>query len=91
MVPVVGDLAGQHALAAIGGEIEGRGGRDISFFYTSNVEFYLVQDRSFHQYARTVAAPPLRQHQRHHTQLLRPQLWLRPPRRRSRGTTAFSY
>jgi hypothetical protein len=57
VVPVVGDLAGHQALAAIGEEIDRRGGM-ISAFYTSNVEFYLVQDRSFHQYARTVAALP---------------------------------
>ncbi len=54
IIPVVGDLAGSHALAAIGQEIERRGLR-VSAFYTSNVEYYLMLDHTFDRYARTVA------------------------------------
>ena len=57
VVPVVGNLAGPHALAAIGRLVRERGER-VSAFYTSNVEDYLLRDGSFPQYARTVAALP---------------------------------
>jgi hypothetical protein len=57
VIPVVGDLAGDHALVAVGGEISKRG-KVISAFYTSNVEYYLVQDRSFHKYAHAVGRLP---------------------------------
>lgn len=57
VVPVVGNLAGTHALAAIGRLVRQRGER-VSAFYTSNVEDYLLRDGSFAQYARTVAALP---------------------------------
>lgn len=57
VVPVVGDLAGPHALAAIGREIRVRDER-VSAFYTSNVEDYLLRDGSFIAYARTVATLP---------------------------------
>ena len=57
VVPVVGDLAGPHALAAIGELVRRRGDR-VSAFYTSNVEDYLLRGGSFDRYARTVAALP---------------------------------
>jgi hypothetical protein len=57
VVPVVGDLAGDHALAAIGDEIAARG-LTVSAFYTSNVEFYLVREGSFDRFAATTAALP---------------------------------
>ncbi|HEU4566113.1 MAG TPA: hypothetical protein VFS05_15740, partial [Gemmatimonadaceae bacterium] len=57
VVPVVGDLAGPHALAAIGREIAARG-ETVSALYTSNVEFYLVRDGSFDRFAATAAALP---------------------------------
>jgi hypothetical protein len=57
VVPVVGNLAGPHALAAIGRLVRERGER-VSAFYTSNVEDYLMRDGSFARYARTVAALP---------------------------------
>jgi hypothetical protein len=57
IVPVVGDLAGDHALAAIGAEIQRRG-LQLTALYTSNVEYYLVQDRTFHKYAMTVRSLP---------------------------------
>jgi hypothetical protein len=57
VVPVVGNLAGPHALAAVGRYVRQRGER-VSVFYTSNVEDYLLRDGSFAAYARTVAALP---------------------------------
>ena len=57
VIPVVGNLAGEHALAAIGRHAAARGER-ISALYTSNVEDYLMRDGSFARYARTVAALP---------------------------------
>jgi hypothetical protein len=59
VIPVVGNLAGDHALAAIGREIAARGER-LSAFYTSNVEQYLIRDRdsTFARFARTVAGLP---------------------------------
>jgi hypothetical protein len=57
VVPVVGDLAGPHALAAIGRVVRGRGER-VSAFYTSNVEDYLMRGGTFARYARTVAGLP---------------------------------
>ncbi len=57
VVPVVGDLAGPHALAAIGRLVRARGER-VSAFYTSNVEDYLMRGGTFARYARTVAGLP---------------------------------
>lgn len=57
VIPVIGDFAGPHALAAIGREVERRGERVIAF-YTSNVEFYLMMDAVFDRFARTVAGLP---------------------------------
>lgn len=57
IVPVVGDLAGPHALAAIGRDLRTRG-LTVSALYVSNVEFYLFRDGSFPRYAATVAALP---------------------------------
>jgi hypothetical protein len=57
IVPVVGNLAGTHALAAIGGEVRNRG-LAVSAFYTSNVEMYLWRDGSFPQFAATTSKLP---------------------------------
>ena len=57
IVPVVGDLAGDHALAAIGREISNRG-LVISAFYVSNVEQYLMRDGVFDRFATTTAELP---------------------------------
>lgn len=54
IIPVVGDLAGDHALAAIGDEIRRRH-LAVSAFYASNVEYYLMLDRSFDRFAATLA------------------------------------
>jgi hypothetical protein len=53
IIPVVGDLAGDHALAAIGNEISRRG-LVVSALYSSNVEYYLMLDGTFDRFAATV-------------------------------------
>ncbi len=58
VVPVVGDLAGSHALVAIGEDARSRG-LQVSAFYTSNVEFYLVRDGIFGDFADNVASLPM--------------------------------
>ncbi len=57
IVPVVGDLAGSHALREIGEVLRERGD-SLSAFYASNVEFYLMQDGNFEQFATNLAALP---------------------------------
>ena len=57
VVPVVGDLAGSHALGAIGRHVE-QMGLTVSALYSSNVEFYLWQAHTFEQFAETVAGLP---------------------------------
>jgi hypothetical protein len=57
VIPVVGDVAGPKALVSIGDVLRERGSH-VSAFYISNVEFYLMQDRTFDRFARNVAALP---------------------------------
>jgi hypothetical protein len=57
VIPVVGDFAGEKALAAIGRYLEQQGVR-VSAFYTSNVEQYLFGGGTFDRFARNVAALP---------------------------------
>jgi hypothetical protein len=57
IVPVVGNLAGPHALAAIGQEIARRGEK-VSAFYNSNIENYLFRDGSFQRYMENVKTLP---------------------------------
>jgi hypothetical protein len=57
VIPVVGDLAGPKALATIGAVLRERGVA-LSAFYVSNVEFYLMQDRTFARFARNLATLP---------------------------------
>jgi hypothetical protein len=57
IIPVVGDLAGEHALAAIGRYIANQGQR-VSAVYTSNVEFYLWRGRGFDRFAATLTGLP---------------------------------
>ncbi len=57
IVPVVGDLAGRQAVEAVG-EYLGEIGQEVSAFYTSNVEFYLVGGRGFDRFAENVAGLP---------------------------------
>ncbi len=58
IIPVVGDLAGDHALVAIAKFLDERN-FTVSAFYTSNVEFYLMRNGGFAQFADNVARLPL--------------------------------
>ncbi len=57
VVPVVGDLAGRHALAAIGRDAAALG-LDVSALYVSNVEQYIWRDGTFAQFAQNAAGLP---------------------------------
>jgi hypothetical protein len=57
VVPVVGNLAGPKALAAIGQEVARRGEK-VSAFYNSNIENYLLRDGSFQRYVENVKKLP---------------------------------
>jgi hypothetical protein len=57
VIPIVGDLAGEHSLSAIAEYLLQRDTR-VSAFYTSNVEFYLFDDGVFSAFARNVDALP---------------------------------
>ena len=57
IIPVTGDLAGPHALRAIGRDIAERGER-VSAFYVSNVEFYLMRQGSFERFADNATTLP---------------------------------
>ena len=63
VVPVVGDLAGSHAMHEIARHITERGDR-VSALYTSNVEFYLMRgegagsNAAFDRFARNVTLLP---------------------------------
>jgi hypothetical protein len=58
VIPVVGDLAGVHALPAIAAFLDERN-VTVSAFYTSNVEFYLMRSGGFTQFADNVAGLPI--------------------------------
>ncbi len=57
VIPVVGNLAGDHALSAIGSDARQRG-LQITALYASNVEFYLWEGRSFDRFAGTLSELP---------------------------------
>ena len=57
VVPVVGNAAGSHALAAIGRLVTEREEK-ISVLYISNVEQYLIRDGGFPQFAENVKLLP---------------------------------
>ena len=57
IVPVVGDLSGPHAMAAIGAMMAERGER-LSAFYVSNVENYLFRDGHFPRFAGNLRRLP---------------------------------
>lgn len=57
VIPVVGNLAGPRALAAIGRLMTDRGDT-LSAFYTSNVEFYLFGDGSFPRFVGNLSHLP---------------------------------
>ena len=57
IVPVVGNAAGEHALAAIAQLVAERGEK-VSALYISNVEQYLIRDGGFPQFAENVKLLP---------------------------------
>jgi hypothetical protein len=57
VIPVTGNLGGDHALAAVGRLVASRGER-VSVLYTSNAEDYIMRDGLFPKFARSVAALP---------------------------------
>ena len=57
VIPIVGDLAGPSALAAIGRLMTSRGDR-LSTFYASNVEFYLFADGTFPRFVENLERFP---------------------------------
>jgi hypothetical protein len=57
VIPVVGNLAGPSAVAAIGRAVTARQER-VSAFYVSNVEFYLFGDGSFPRFAANLGRLP---------------------------------
>jgi hypothetical protein len=57
VIPVVGDLSGPRALAAVGASLRKRGQR-LSAFYASNVEFYLFGDGRFGNFVNNLGAMP---------------------------------
>ncbi len=57
IVPVVGNLAGDHALREIGKVMTERG-ETLSALYVSNVEFYLMREGSFDAFAASVRTLP---------------------------------
>jgi hypothetical protein len=57
LIPVVGNLAGDHALRAIA-QLLGERNEKVSAFYTSNVEYYLMGNDSFDRFAENVKRLP---------------------------------
>ena len=57
VVPVVGNLSGPTALAAIGRLLADKR-ETLSVFYTSNVEFYLQRDGSYQRFVNNLGALP---------------------------------
>jgi hypothetical protein len=61
VIPVVGNLAGPHALREIGRVLSERGEK-LSVLYVSNVEFYLMREGSFDAFAASVRTLPYNAH-----------------------------
>ena len=57
IIPVVGDLAGEHALPELG-EVMREMGVELTAFYASNVEFYLWRERTVEAWIENVRALP---------------------------------
>jgi len=57
IIPIVGDLSGARAMAAVAKFLASRR-KQISAFYTSNVEFYLFRDGSFPRFMANLARLP---------------------------------
>lgn len=58
ITPVVGDLAGPHAMKAIGRYVSEAGER-VSTLYVSNVEFYLTRQGSFERFIDNLKSLPI--------------------------------
>jgi hypothetical protein len=58
IVPLVGDFAGDHTLRALGRFLRERG-EQVTVFYTSNVEQYLVRNQTWPRFLENAAALPL--------------------------------
>lgn len=58
LIPVVGDLAGDHAVRAVARFLRERG-ETVGTFYTSNVEFYLLGDGRYRSFVENVRALPI--------------------------------
>jgi len=58
IIPVTGDLSGQHAVRAIGQYLRESGER-VSAFYTSNVEFYLTRQGGFERFVENLKSLPI--------------------------------
>ncbi len=59
IIPVTGDLAGEHAVRAIGKYLQ-ETGEKVSAFYVSNVEFYLWrQSGSFERFVQNLKSLPI--------------------------------
>ena len=61
VIPVVGNLSGSGALAAIGKFLAQRNER-LSAFYASNVEFYLFRESTFGQFVANLERIPRAPH-----------------------------
>lgn len=57
IVPIVGDVSGNRALAAVADAL-GRSGERVSVFYISNVEFYLFRGNSYEQFIENLRRLP---------------------------------
>ena len=57
VIPVVGDLSGQTALAAVAKHLTA-GKLEVAAFYTSNVEFYLFRDGTFPRFVTNLSRLP---------------------------------
>jgi hypothetical protein len=57
VIPVVGNLSGVKALKAIARDLSAQG-ESLSVFYTSNVEFYLERDGSYHRFVDNLSRLP---------------------------------
>jgi hypothetical protein len=61
VIPVVGNLSGSSALTAIG-RVLGERGKQLTAFYTSNVEFYLEREGTFSRFANNLTQIPHTNH-----------------------------
>ena len=58
LIPIVGDFAGPKAFKAVAAFLK-KNGLSVSTFYTSNVEYYLFENRQWRDYVGNLRALPL--------------------------------